>query len=136
MGQNFARNWLVPLSECCGTYMHNPASNNDKDPYEGKCHIRAQYVCVGGGGGGTLGSDVTLHLVGVFVIVWCRSMHIGAGLPGVPKKSSHVFQLFSKNAQSRNGKIGLGSNRFLNEDYICIYLNLVKCPDKVLETNR
>ena len=27
--------------------MHNPASNNDKDPYEGKCHIRAQYVCVG-----------------------------------------------------------------------------------------
>ena len=29
-------------------YMHSPASNNDKDPYGVKCHIRAQ--CVGGGG--------------------------------------------------------------------------------------
>ena len=57
-------------------------------------------------------------------------------VPGVPKKSSRVFQLFSKNAMSRNGKIGLGLNKFLNEDYICIFLNLVKCPDKVLETNR
>ena len=36
-------------------------------------------------------------------------------LPGVPKKSSCVFQLFSKNALSQNGKIGLGPNRFLNE---------------------
>ena len=26
------------------------------------------------------GYDVTLHLVGVFVIVWCRTMHLGAGL--------------------------------------------------------
>ena len=49
-------------------------------------------------------------------------------LPGVQKKSSRVFQLFSKNALSRNGKIGSGSNRFLNEDYISIYLNLVKEP--------
>ena len=57
-------------------------------------------------------------------------------LPGVPKKSSRVFQLFSKNAPSQNGKVGLGSNRFLNDDYICMYLNLVKCSDKVLETNR
>ena len=56
-------------------------------------------------------------------------------LPGVPKKSSRVFQLFFKNALSQNGKIGLGSNRFFNEDYICMYLNLVECPDKVLETN-
>ena len=35
---------------------------------------------MGLGGGGTLGSDVTLHLVGVFVIVLCRTMHVGAGL--------------------------------------------------------
>ena len=43
MGPNFARNWLVPLSGCLsGTYMHSLASNNDKDPYEMKCHIRAQ----------------------------------------------------------------------------------------------
>ena len=28
----------------------------------------------------TLGFDVTLHLVGVFVIIWCRTMHLGAGL--------------------------------------------------------
>ena len=38
MGQNFARNWLVPLSGCySGTYVqyvHSPALNNDKDPYE------------------------------------------------------------------------------------------------------
>ena len=27
--------------------MHSPALNNDKDPYEVKCHIRAQ--CGGGG---------------------------------------------------------------------------------------
>ena len=27
----------------------------------------------------TLWSDVTLHLVGVFVSVLCRTMHIGAG---------------------------------------------------------
>ena len=27
-----------------------------------------------------LGSDVTLHPVGVFLIVWCRTMHVGAGL--------------------------------------------------------
>ena len=26
-----------------GTYVHSPASNNDKDPYEEKCHIRAQW---------------------------------------------------------------------------------------------
>ena len=32
------------------------------------------------GGGGTPGSDVTLHLIGVFVIVWCRTMHVSAGL--------------------------------------------------------
>ena len=25
-----------------GTYVHSLASNNDKDPYEVKCHIRAQ----------------------------------------------------------------------------------------------
>ena len=54
---------------------------------------------------------------------------------GCPKKSSRVFQIFS-NALSQNGKLGLGSNRFLNEDYICTYLSLVKRPDKVLETNR
>ena len=29
---------------------------------------------------GTLGSDVTLHLVGVFINIRCRTMHIGAGL--------------------------------------------------------
>ena len=57
-------------------------------------------------------------------------------IAGVPKKSSRVFQLFSKNTLSQNGKIGLGSNRFFNEYFICMYLNLVKCPDKVLETNR
>ena len=28
----------------------------------------------------TLGSDVTIHLVGVFVLVWCRTMHVGAEL--------------------------------------------------------
>ena len=61
---------------------------------------------------------------------------LSVAVPGVPKKSSRVFQLYSKNALSQNGKIGLGYNRFLNEEYICIYLNLVKCPDKVLETNR
>ena len=33
-----------------------------------------------GGEGGTLGSDVTLYFVGVFVKVWCRTMHVGAGL--------------------------------------------------------
>ena len=50
MGQNFARNWLVSLSGgSSGTYMHSPASNFDKDPYEVKCHIRAQ--CGGGRGG-------------------------------------------------------------------------------------
>ena len=27
--------------------MHSPASNNDKDPYEVKCHIRAQCSVVG-----------------------------------------------------------------------------------------
>ena len=37
-------------------------------------------------------------------------------IPGVPKKTSRVFQLFFKNAPSRKGNIGLGSNRFLNED--------------------
>ena len=30
--------------------------------------------------GGTLGSKLTPHLVGVFVIVWCRTMHVGAEL--------------------------------------------------------
>ena len=25
-----------------GTYVYSPASNNDKDPYEVKCHIRGQ----------------------------------------------------------------------------------------------
>ena len=30
--------------------------------------------------GGTLGSDVTLHLVGVFVNVGCRTMQVGARL--------------------------------------------------------
>ena len=35
MCQNFARNWLVPLSGCySGTYVHSPALNIDKDPYE------------------------------------------------------------------------------------------------------
>ena len=40
-----------------------------------------------GRGGGTLGSDVTLYLVGVFVIVYmpdytrrCRTIHVGAVL--------------------------------------------------------
>ena len=37
-------------------------------------------------------------------------------IPGVPKKRSCVFQLFSKNAPLRYGIIGLGSNRFLIED--------------------
>ena len=42
MGQNFARNWLVPLSGCkSGTYGHIATSNIDKDPHEVKCHIRA-----------------------------------------------------------------------------------------------
>ena len=27
----------------------------------------------------TLGSDVAPHLVGVFIYVWCRTMHIGVG---------------------------------------------------------
>ena len=39
MAQNFARNWLALLS---GTNVQSPALNNDKDPYEVKCHIRAQ----------------------------------------------------------------------------------------------
>ena len=35
MGQNFTRNWLVPLSGCySGTYVHSPAQNIDKDTYE------------------------------------------------------------------------------------------------------
>ena len=35
MGQNFTRNWLVPLSASkSGTYVHSPASNVDKDVYE------------------------------------------------------------------------------------------------------
>ena len=43
----FAKNLLVSLSGCYArTYVHSPASNNDKDPYEVKCHIRAQ--CGGG----------------------------------------------------------------------------------------
>ena len=32
------------------------------------------------GEGGTLGSEVTIHLLGVFIIFLCRTMHIGAGL--------------------------------------------------------
>ena len=35
MGQNFARNWLVPSSRCLsGTYLHSPALNIDKNPYD------------------------------------------------------------------------------------------------------
>ena len=39
MGQTFARNWLLPVS---WWYMHSPASNSDKDPYEVKGNIRAK----------------------------------------------------------------------------------------------
>ena len=50
-----------------------------KLPYLGLMYyfvqLRAQYVW-----GGTLGSDVTLYLEGVFVIVWCRTIYVGAGL--------------------------------------------------------
>ena len=51
-----------------------------------------------------------------------------------PKKVP-VFSSFFQNASLRNGKIELGSIRFLNDDKIRMFLNIVKCPDKVLETN-
>ena len=39
----------------------SPASNNDKDPYEVKCHVRAQ---CGGGGGLTKNDETGKCLVG------------------------------------------------------------------------
>ena len=48
------------------------------DTSKKKCHNKWENFKKGRGG--PLGSDVTIHLVGVFVIVWCRSMHVGAGL--------------------------------------------------------
>ena len=48
MGQNFARNWLLPLSECyCGTHEQSAASDKDR-PIFTKGHIRAH--CGGGWG--------------------------------------------------------------------------------------
>ena len=38
------------IRELVWLFAHNPASNIDKDPYEVKCRIRAQCVCVGGSG--------------------------------------------------------------------------------------
>ena len=43
MGQNFAKNSLVPLSKCeSGTYVQSLSLNIDEDPYGVKCHNRAQ----------------------------------------------------------------------------------------------
>ena len=69
--------------------------------------------------------DGPLILVKIFIDV-----------PGVPKKMSRVFNFFSKNARSRNWKLGYASNRFLNEDSTSTNFNLVKCVFKVLEANR
>ena len=48
-----------------------------------------------GGEGGTLGFDVTLQLVGVFINFRCRTIYVGAGIQGVSKKMRHLICLIS-----------------------------------------
>ena len=49
--------------------MHSPASNNDKDPYEVECHIRAQCVCVCVGAGQASPNQCFHPWKGIFQ--WC-----------------------------------------------------------------
>ena len=59
MGQNFARNWLVPWSGCySGTYVHSPASYIDKDSY--KLSVTSEPSV--GGGRVNPNSDIVLEL--------------------------------------------------------------------------
>ena len=59
------------------------------------------------GGGGTLGSDVTLDLEEWNLKVWCRTTLVGAGL---------ALQVLS---HSISGEIGPGGWKFVSPQYFC-----------------
>ena len=72
-----------------------------------------------GGGAGTLGSDLTLHLVGVFVNFRCWTMHVGAGLALVPIN-------FWRNSDPFEKKEHLSSSK--NDRFRAFLVNLLDFP--------
>ena len=75
LGQNFARNLMVSLSgRQSGTFVHSPASINDKDPYELSVTSEPS-VCVCMGGGGGVHHPFQLRLSGYLVQTWLRTQH-------------------------------------------------------------
>ena len=71
MGQNFARNWLVPLSGFqSGTFMHSPALNNDKDPYELSVTSEPGYPLWGGDPYGMVWYGFTTWTLLLYEMVW------------------------------------------------------------------